>query len=307
MISVSRVPRVPHSHEAKFRHKANPAVAFPQISAVGRSVAEARYDRRQSARAGRRGSPSWLVSDAAHWGNAGGDPHRRPHTREATLAPPHRGGDAAAQPRRAPPPREAPRPLVAGIAVVERPLSSYGAKRGPDRAPQPLARSLRDREASRLRGAQHQRSDSFMVQGSDAIAPPAKRDVGTAPPAAPPPPAMSPPLASPAPLHSAPQPRVPRRATDTAEERRAARARHDAPGAAHLRPTKSSSRHTIAPLQRSSSRVSDRSRSPPPNFDDADSRRGGQPLDNDAGSDSDEPDDPCESPFYGGLGGLSPW
>ena len=78
MISVSRVPRVPHSHEAKFRHKANPAVAFPQISAVGRSVAEARYDRRQSARAGRRGSPSWLVSDAAHWGNAGGDPHRRP-------------------------------------------------------------------------------------------------------------------------------------------------------------------------------------------------------------------------------------
>lgn len=57
MISVSRVPRVPHSHEAKFRHKANPAVAFPQISAVGRSVAEARYDRRQSARAGRRGSP----------------------------------------------------------------------------------------------------------------------------------------------------------------------------------------------------------------------------------------------------------
>ena len=67
MISVSRVPRVPHSHEAKFRHKANPAVAFPQISAVGRSVAEARYDRRQSARAGRRGSPSWLVSDAAHW------------------------------------------------------------------------------------------------------------------------------------------------------------------------------------------------------------------------------------------------
>ena len=178
MISVSRVPRVPHSHEAKFRHKANPAVAFPQISAVGRSVAEARYDRRQSARAGRRGSPSWLVSDAAHWGNAGGDPHRRPHTREATLAPPHRGGDAAAQPRRAPPPREAPRPLVAGIAVVERPLSSYGAKRGPDRAPQPLARSLRDREASRLRGAQHRRSDSFMVQGSDAIAPPAKRDVG---------------------------------------------------------------------------------------------------------------------------------
>ncbi|KAH8054686.1 hypothetical protein JL722_8628 [Aureococcus anophagefferens] len=105
-------------HEAKFRHKANPAVAFPQISAVGRSVAEARYDRRQSARAGRRGSPSWL---------------------------------------------------------------------------------------------------------------------------------------------------------------------------------------------RSSSRVSDRSRSPPPNFDDADSRRGGPPLDVDAGSDSDEPDDPCESPFYGGLGGLSPW
>ncbi|KAH8072180.1 hypothetical protein JL720_11222 [Aureococcus anophagefferens] len=200
MISVSRVPRVPHSHEAKFRHKANPAVAFPQISAVGRSVAEARYDRRQSAR-------------------------------------------AAGQPE--------------------------------------LARLRRSR--------------------------PAKRDVGTAPPAAPPPPAMSPPLASPAPLHSAPQPRVPRRATDTAEERRAARARHDAPGAAHLRPTKSSSRHTIAPLQRSSSRVSDRSRSPPPNFDDADSRRGGQPLDNDAGSDSDEPDDPCESPFYGGLGGLSPW
>ncbi|KAK7250332.1 hypothetical protein SO694_00007353 [Aureococcus anophagefferens] len=63
MISVSRVPRVPHSHEAKFRHKANPAVAFPQISAVGRSVAEARYDRRQS-RAGRRAARAGSLPDA---------------------------------------------------------------------------------------------------------------------------------------------------------------------------------------------------------------------------------------------------
>ena len=326
---------MPHSHEAKFRHLPK-ATALPQISAIGRSLSESRgpHDRAPAghlgAGAGRRVSarePNWLVPSNVEWGPQSGDPHRRPNTRDAPAS-----GMVHHEPP--PPARQARRdlsqtagaasvsqikPLVSGIAVIERPLSSYSSKRGGERPPPlPLQRSVRDREASLRRAP---RSDPMMIHGHTEV---------TITPT----PTATNAFAAPAPVvdrdrapASRPLLRAATSTDDGAEERRAERMRHEPDAPAHRRPTKSSSRQAVAPMYRQNSSFHDRSLSyTPQSFDDAASAatdgraadaesRLGDPTyariaPEDFPNDSDSnasPEDECDSPFYGVRGALSPW